>query len=138
MSIETALRALLLADAGVSPLVSGERVYPGILPQAVIYPAVTYQIIAGGSHYAMDGPSNLADPRVQLDCYAEAYDEVLELKGAVIKALGGYRGEVSGVMIYGAFKAMERDEYEDALEKTGSRLWRKTLDFNIWFRETFA
>lgn len=136
--IETALRSLLIADPDVAALV-GARVYLTVLPPAPAYPAITYQVVTGESHYAMEGPADLASPRVQIDCYAETDIGVLQVKGAVMKALSGFSGAVGSppVKIQGAFKAMEVDGYEAGLTKAGPRVWRKTLDFNIWFEETF-
>lgn len=133
--IETALRDALLANDVVSQLVGGSRIYPVILPQAPVYPAITYQMVAGESHYAMTAPSRLASPRFQLDCYGESFDAVMDLRTAAIACLGGYRGTVSGVTIHGAFKVAEMDDFESDLTHSGARVWRKTLDFNIWFKE---
>jgi hypothetical protein len=136
--IETALRALLLASPGVSTLV-GARVYMTILPPAVTYPAVTYQIVSGESHYSHQGPSDLGSPRVQVDCYAETDIGVLALRDAVMAALSGFKGHAGSppVIIQGVFRAMERDGYEGGLARAGPRLWRKSIDFNVWFEESF-
>jgi hypothetical protein len=32
---------------------------------------------------------------------------------------------------------MERDGYEGGLSRAGPRLWRKSIDFNVWFEESF-
>lgn len=133
--IETALRDALLADATVGALVGGKRVYPVVLPQAPVYPAISYQMISGQSHYGLSGPSRLASPRVQVDCYAESFDAVMDLRSAVIACLGGYRAVISGVTVHGAFKISEADFFEGELTATGGRIWRKSLDFNIWFKE---
>ena len=133
--IETALRAILTGDAPVAALVAA-RVYPVYLPQAPTYPAVTYQLITGQSHYALGAPSHLAELRVQLDCWAGSYAEVQTLRSAVITALGGYRGTIEGVEVHGAFRIAERDEFEETLAGVAQRVWRKSLDFQVWFKET--
>ena len=132
--IETGLRGALLADAAVAALV-GTRIYPVVLPQAPQYPAISFQTISGESHYALGGHSGLASPRIQVDCWAESFDAVMALRSAVIACLGGYRGTVAGVTIQGMFKVAEVDAFEPELTQTGARIWRKTLDFNIWFEE---
>lgn len=136
--IEVALRAALIAAPSVSALV-GSRVYPTVLPQAPEYPAMTYQFITGGSEYSMQGPSKLASPRVQLDLYATEHMQLLQLKGAVMSTLSGLRGVVGSppVRIYGAFREMEQDAYEQQLERSGPSVWRKSLDFTLWFKETY-
>ncbi len=138
--IETALRALLIGNGGVAALVSA-RVYPVILPQAPTYPAITFQVIAGNSDYAMQGPTHLGDKLVQIDCFARTYDGVLALRDAVMTALSGYRGAVGSppvAHIYGAFCRADRDDFETALEPAGPTLWRKSLDFSLSFKESYA
>lgn len=136
--IEQGLRALLTSDVAVSPLV-GNRVYPVILPQAVTYPAITYQTITAASTYSMDGSSELANPRMQLDLYASSFDGVTVLKAAVMKCLSGFVGTVGTppVEIQGVFRVSETDAFEQEIDGPGPRVWRKTLDFIIWHKEIY-
>lgn len=136
--IEVAIRTALTDAAAVAALVSN-RVYPVVLPEAPIYPAITYTIVTGSSEYAMQGASKLASPRIQLDLYAATHFGVLQLKGAVMATLSGFSGTVGSppVKIYGAFRSMELDAYEQQLERSGPTVWRKTLDFTVWFKETY-
>lgn len=136
--IEQAVRALLTTHVAVAPLVAG-RVFPVILPQAVTYPAITYQTITGASNYSMDGSSELANSRMQFDCYATSFDAVTLLKAAVMKCLSGFSGSVGTppVEIQGAFRVNETDDFEQPLDGPGPRVWRKTLDFIIWHKEIY-
>lgn len=136
--IELALRSLLLANTRVATLVQS-RVYPVHLPQAPVYPAITYQVITGASEYSHDGPSQLANLRVQFDLYAGSHVSVLQLRNAVMQALSGTSGVYGSppVRIQGVFRTMEVDAYEQQLERSGPRVWRKTLDFNLWFTEVY-
>lgn len=138
MGIERGIYSLLTGDAGVAALL-GTRVYPEVLPQNPSYPAITYQVVSGGSEYEMEGPANQASPRVQIDCYAESAEGAIALKGAVMAALSGYRGSVGSppVAIQGAFRRSEGSGFEDGLRPAGLRVWRKTLDFEIWYEETY-
>lgn len=138
MNIEIALRTVLVDAPAVAALVD-TRVYPMVLPQDPTYPAITYQTITGSSEYSMEGPSNLAAPRMQLDLYAGTAGALFDLRGAVMKALSGFAGAVGSppVKIYGAFKQMEIDRYEQDLEQAGPRVWHKTLDFQLWFKEAY-
>jgi hypothetical protein len=134
--IEVALRTVLLAGPPVAVLV-GTRIYPVVLPEAPVYPAITYQIITGSSEYAMQGPSQLASPRFQIDLYAATSMALFTLKAALMETLSGFRGIVGSppVHIRGAFREMELDAYEQELERAGPKVWRKTLDFRVWHKE---
>lgn len=129
-------RAIAARLSGATP--AGNHVYPVILPQAFEPPALTYQVVAGDRIYALDQPSDLANPRIQIDCWAETYAGVIALRDAVMTALSGFKGDAGSppVGIYGAFKVLELDGFEDPLLRAGKTLHRKTLHFEIWFRET--
>lgn len=136
--MEVAFRQALLQSPGLVALVS-TRVYPVILPQAPMLPAITYQIVTNDSEYSMEGPSRLADPRMQIDLYAGTALGVQQLRDAVMAALSGTKGVFGSppVRIQGIFRTMELDAYEEQLEASGPRMWRKTLDFNLWFEENY-
>jgi hypothetical protein len=134
--IEQAIRTALINHGAVAALVSA-RVYPVNLPQATRYPAITYQTVSGSSTYSMDGSSNLANPRVQFDLYAETFDGLVFLKAAVMDCLSGFVGTSANVDIQGVFRVFESDGFEQQIDGPGPRVWRKTLDFTIWYKETY-
>lgn len=136
--IELALRSLLLENTRVATLVQS-RVHPVHLPQAPVYPAITYQVVTGASEYSHDGPADLANLRVQYDLYAADHLGVLTLRDALMHALSGAKGFYGSppVEVQGVFRTMETDAYEQQLERSGPTVWRKTLDFNVWFTEVY-
>ncbi len=90
MLIEKAIRDYLEEkDTG-----AGSRIYPLILPQKPVYPALTYQVIVSGGHH--DIPVDY--PRIQITSWAEtllaAKTLSLEVREALERfcgILGGYR-----------------------------------------------
>ena len=131
--IEAGIRALLLADTGVSALVADStrdppgrgRVFPLMLPQtpASPLPAITYARVSGIRDTTLSGPVGLVKARLQVDCWASTFDGARGLAGAVRRALDGYRGWVSDVNpddpadvtnhdVQGCFLLTERDLYE--------------------------
>ncbi len=138
-SIENAIYALLSTNTGFMA-VAGTRIYQTILPQAVVYPCVSFQAVTGASDYVMEGASGLASVRMQFDLFADDPDDLLDLKAAVMNALSAYRGSVGSppTKIQGAFRESERDNYESPLSEAGLRVWSKSLDFNIWFEEDYS
>lgn len=137
--IEVALKALLEDHADLAPLI-GDRVYPNRLPQAPVYPCIRYIVASGGKDAALDpnNPTTLALRRFQIDCFADDYDVVLQVKKFVIRALHGFQGEVGSppIRIHGAFLINEIDAPEDELERAGvNNVARKSLEFNVHFKE---
>lgn len=124
--IESELRTHLLTESTITSLV-GARIYPVLLPQAPTFPAMTYQRVSGSRVQSLTGPSGMAHPRFQIDCWAQTYDGAKELAAAVMTELDGYRGtmgdtRVGGVIVYG-----DRDIYEPDVE-----IFRVTIDITIW------
>ncbi|HMR51187.1 MAG TPA: DUF3168 domain-containing protein [Amaricoccus sp.] len=125
-----ALRALLLADAGVSALV-GTRVTWGARPQGSALPAVVLHLISDVPGYTLAGDNGHRDSRVQADCIGEGrYEAVLGVAQAVQAALSGYSGTVAGTIFQGIFIDQARDLSEPAVESE-RRLFHLSTDFLI-------
>jgi hypothetical protein len=127
--IESELRTYLLAQSGIAALI-GTRVYPMKLPQSPTLPAITYQRVSGSRVQSLTGPSGMAHPRIQVDCWAASYDGAKALAAEVQDDLDGYRGtmgttRVGGVIVYG-----DRDWYEPDVD-----IYRVTIDITIWHDE---
>jgi hypothetical protein len=135
-TIEEAIYAHLITDAGVSALAS-TRIYPQTIPQDIDLPAIAYQRISGPRISAHDGPTGLARARMQLTCQASTYTAAKGLAMAARRALDGYAGIVTTtgndtVEIEAAFLANEWDGYEVV---TGQSTVR--VDFMILYAEDF-
>ncbi len=88
-----ALRAFLLADAGIAQLVGNVRVFEFMLPQSVRAASLVYQGFPTPVDHTMQGPTGLAVERVQIDAYALSQDAATDLANRVKARLDGYRGE---------------------------------------------
>jgi uncharacterized protein DUF3168 len=89
MTIETGLRACLLADPAVNTAVGGARIYPLRLPQKVALPAIVLQEISSIRWGHLRGQGALARPRFQIDCYGANYDAAAALGAEVRTWLEG-------------------------------------------------
>jgi hypothetical protein len=130
--MEEAIRAFLLAQSGISGLISG-RAYWNLRPQAANLPALVLQVIDRTPVYAMDGSSALAETRVQADCYGATYSQAKLLARAVRAPLDGKRFTQSSIR-FEAFRLDERDLSEAGTTEAG-RVHRISLDFQIWHQE---
>lgn len=128
-TIAEGLRTFLIADATVAGLV-GTRIYPAILPQDPTYPAISYQYIAGASDISTDGPTGLANPTFQIDCWAPTYAAMDALFEAVRKRLNGYKGVAGGAAVQGVFLVRKRDLYDN-----DAKVHRRSADWSIWNEE---
>jgi L-2-hydroxyglutarate oxidase LhgO len=130
MTIPATLRAILLADATVSGLVS-TRVYPVKLPQSPTMPAMVITLVGGQDVISHSGPAGVENPTFQIDFYGETYSQMDSLYEAGKDALNGYSGLINGQNVQGIFLVQKRDlPYDD-----DASLYRRTVDFSIWNEE---
>ena len=111
MSIEEALYTRLSTHAGLSALV-GTRIYPSVMPQGVILPAVTYRQISGARVHAMGSDAGLARPRFQLSCWSTTYSQAKDVAAQLRAALQRWRGTLGGVTVQDTFIKDESDLFE--------------------------
>ena len=112
---------------GVTAL--GNRVYPMVLPQNVVYPAATYQRISATRPSAFVRDAGVVEAVIQVDVYASrhmgygAFDTVAQaVRSAIQRQRGG--------LVMDTYIDGERDSYEDDTD-----LYRKSFDVRAWYRE---
>jgi hypothetical protein len=125
--METALRARLLADAGVSAL-AGTRIDWGVRPQGTNAPCIVLTVVADNRSQHMAGFDGYRSTRVQIDCYALKKSQSVALREAVITALIGEATQ-SGVTFLRAFLNTVLDRGEQT--ETGF-IHRELIDLNLW------
>lgn len=126
--MEEELRAILLADTGVSNRVS-TRINWGAHPQGQALPAIVLNLAAGAEGMNMNGTNNLFEGIVQVDCYADTYGSAKLLSRDAVSALHAYRG--------GGFRLVTQTSTRDSREggtNEAERPYRVGLDFNIAWR----
>ena len=132
MQIEQAVLKELLADSGVTDLIS-ERLYYVKAPQDVVKPYVIFFKASGPREYSHDGVSALARPRFQFSCFATTYYEAKQIAEAIraaIEAFNGIMGGAGGAEVGSCFCINESDIYED-----NTQLFHVAVDYLIWHKE---
>lgn len=130
--MEEALRSYLLEIEEIVALV-GTRVHWVRSPQGSASPRIVLYRISGLRDMTMQGPSGLVASRVQVDCIGASYGSAKTVARAVEACVSGWSGIRSDVAFDGCFLIGERDDFEDA--DTPDKLFRTSLDFNIWHKE---
>lgn len=126
MDMQGALRARLIADAGVSALV-GQRVYWMERPQGASLPAIVLQVISEDRPQHMKGFTGLDWARVQIDAWGLSYGDARGAAEAVIAAITPEQTG-NGVRFTRSFVDIVRDSTERVDTKT---IFRTTLDMMI-------
>ena len=127
MTMETALRAKLLAAAPVTNIV-GTKVDWTKRPQGNTLPAVVLIMVTDPRPQTMDGFVGFRETRVQIDCYGASRAQVVTLREAVIAAIA-VPGTTGGVIFGRAFINNVLDRGED--RETGF-VHRDMIDAAIW------
>lgn len=97
-----------------------ERVYPDLLPEGAIFPAIVHQLMSSGPINTMNSGVVAAERRYQIDVYALSRKEARQVAKDCVSLL---TNDERLVCIY----QDDRDMYEPDV-----RRYRTSLDFSIW------
>lgn len=125
-TIEEAVYARMAGYGALTGLV-GTRIYPLVVPQDVIMPAVAYQKISGAPQRSHSGFSNLSSDRFQITCEADDYATAKAVEVAVRHCWESYVGAQSGISIEAAQVVNIVDGFSDVHAAPVVR-----LDVMIW------
>jgi len=112
-----ALRAILVADAGVGALVSDDNINPVVFPQSVAEPAIILEQLSLTPINGLRGSEGLDASRVLVDCLTGSYTTARNLAAAVRTAL-----EAGGALLEN-----EQDDYDPQTET-----YRVSQQWFIW------
>jgi len=131
MSLEKAVRSILIADGTVTGLVSS-RVYPQRRPQGTAVPAIVYQNIFEETNEALATQGGIKRTRLSVEVFDKTYGATKTLRNAVESALINYTGTTEGETINSLRleSAVDLDELNDPASDFG--YFRTILDFVIW------
>lgn len=92
MMLHEAFFAYLTAHPLLGGLI-GTRLYPQLIPENALLPAMAYQQISlGDDAMAHDGPLNVVTTTFQFTCQAETYNAAQTMAAALRNALHGFSG----------------------------------------------
>lgn len=130
MSIEAAIRTLLINDSALSAIISS-RVYPEVLPQNPTFPAITIRIES-------DDPTNLLNNEqssfmrsvLYVDSWAGTFTTADDMRVNVKRVLNSFQGVSES-------KRINLIRYSDrvGLYEQGVDSFRSTAIFNIFYYE---
>lgn len=132
--IENAIYQRLSGFAGLQALIGNPgRVYPHLMPQNPLYPAVTYFKIAGPREVAMGTDPGIVHGRFQIDAWGLTYLNTRDVGEQVRLALERFRGTLDTTVILDSFIDEERD-FEPELVN-GVIVRRRMSEWTIHYRE---
>jgi len=131
MSLEKAVRSILIADATVTGLVSS-RVYPQRRPQGTAVPAIVYQNVFQATNEALATQGGIKRTRLSVEVFDKTYGATKTLRNAVESALINYTGTTEGETI-DSLRLESAVDIDESNEPGGDfGYFRTILDFVIW------
>jgi hypothetical protein len=126
--MEEALRDYLLTNSALVTLI-GSKIRWGVSSPDDAGSRIVLTTISRQPVYHTTGQSDLADARVQVDCYAEKALTALQIARAVKAAIPKSQFTAGGVT-FSITQISERQSYEDPT--ASHRVHRVSIDFRAW------
>ena len=126
--MEEALRDYLLTKTAIVALV-GQKIRWVVSSQSDAGSRIVLAKVSSVPAYHTSGQSDLADSRVQVDCYAETALTALSIARAVKAGIPKTPFTAGGVD-FSLFQLSERQTYEDPTPS--HRVHRVSIDFQVW------
>jgi hypothetical protein len=130
--LEYALFEYLSTDPGISALVD-TRIYPSKIPEPGIFPAIAWNRVSTNRINTYDsfdtGSEAYSFARIQFDAWDKSFEGAIAVGEALLAALSGYGGVMSGELIT-AHAVNEFDDHDSA-----TKLFRRSLDFMVGYED---
>lgn len=127
MEAGKAISVLLNSNFDLGKLV-GEKIYPLVMDQTRVYPAIIYRI--ADSPVLTKDESGLFDSELQIKIYSEVYSMAKTIQKLVHQTLNNYEGTVQGVIIH----QLVLDEIPDEDFEDENELFAISLQFKIIYQ----
>ncbi len=108
----------------------GGRIYPDIMPETEVYPAITYQLISvSPSHVLNRQSTGLQVCTYMFSIWAESRKITRQVGALLTQLLDNYQGQMAeGIYIQSIMKISEDDIFDDGI-------YGKKIEFSISFNK---
>lgn len=127
--IEQGIQILVQGNAAVAA-VAAFGGFSTELPKNQTFPTWTQTVISDPTDYNMQGPVDLGNRAIQIDCFAGSMADAITLASAIDAVLSGYKGQLTdadSVYVQACFRTDLRDFFDDA-----PRTFRRMLTYSIF------
>jgi len=127
-----AVRSLLVADTGLTALVSEARIAAGTLSQGTVLPAISLMSVSSvDRNIPAPGPKRRVTERVQVTVLARTYSEAKAILAAIRTAAADQKPAIDGLTDVTVHTDSAGPDFLD--EETGIHM--QTQDFRVSFNE---
>lgn len=129
-----ALYEYLSADADIKKRING-RIYPIVLPQNALLPAIVYSPVLANYDSALQGDTGFVRQTVQFVSHDKTYKKSRELSRLIKKALQDYEGDMNGLCIQAVFVKSDYEYNGNTALKFDTEEYMSSIEFEFYFNE---
>ena len=129
-----ALYEYLSADADIKKRING-RIYPIVLPQNALLPAIVYSPVLANYDSALQGDTGFVRQTVQFVSHDTTYKKSRELSRLIKKALQDYEGDMNGLCIQAVFVKSDYEYNGNTALKFDTEEYMSSIEFEFYFNE---
>ena len=127
-----ALYEYLSADADIKKRING-RIYPIVLPQNALLPAIVYSPVLANYDSALQGDTGFVRQTVQFVSHDTTYKKTRELSRLIKKALQDYQGDMNGLCIQAVFVKSDYEYNGNTALKFDTEEYMSSIEFEFYF-----
>lgn len=131
---EKVIRSQLVADSAVSGYI-GSRVYPMIAPQSATLPWICFRRSSISRETTMGNPMGVPTVSLELQVFAETYEDAREIADAVRLVLDGFSGSQDNVVIRHTSLEAESDDFVQ-IGSDSLPVFQVTQSYDILWQES--
>lgn len=130
MSFDDALFSYLSTYSGLTSIIN-KKIYPIIIPQKVVLPAITFiKISENQMMSATEGNYGMVNPTYQITCHAKTHSQCRSIATQVKSALTNYSGTMGDTTVQGCFFVNEFESHDNDIDNESYSI---AIDFEFYY-----
>ena len=113
----------------------GERIYPIMLPENAILPAIVYAPVLANYDSALQGDTGFVRQTIQFVCHADSFMKARKLSRSIKVAIQDYHGDMCGVEIQAVFIKTDYEYNGNTALKFDTEEYMSSIEFEFQFNE---
>lgn len=113
----------------------GFRIYPILLPQNCMLPAIVYSPVIANYDSALQGDTGFVRQTIQIVCHHKTYKKARTISRLVKKSLQDLRGNMGGLFIEAVFIKSDYEVNGNSSLKFDTEEYMSGIEFEFHFNE---
>jgi hypothetical protein len=113
----------------------GNKIYPVILPQNIVLPAIVYSSVLANYDSALQGDTGFVRQTIQIVSHAKTYKEARELSRLIKKIIQNLHGNMGGVFIEAVFIKTDYELNTNTSLKFDTEEYMCSIEFEFYYIE---